>query len=437
MTGRHRPRQTRTSSTGRGRGLRIAAVSVLGGLTLLFLGAYYLMRTPLDQFKGVSAEPQTRLIANPVKRPADRINVLLIGTDSRPGDSSGNTDVLMLASIDNLHKRIELMSIPRDTRIAYPHGGTGKINQSLNLGGPQLTIQLVENLLQQPVDYYALTHFSGLVNIINTIGGLQVNVKERMYYNTGDQQWNLINLRPGVQTLDGTEALGFVRFRHDALGDIGRTERQQEFLAALSNKLLRPDTVSKLPTLVRQFWSTIDTNMSALEVSDIAAKARSFQNYQVIHETIPGSFHNPDPQIANDQSYWEVNPEQVGYAAGQFFESGIVQQNPVQDPSTTQNWQPPAKPSANSNATVSNQGDPDTPSVTPHADSPFLTVQVVSADVRTGPGTDYPVILKVSYGQMVKVVGTEGEWKRLQFSDGRIGYVTSNTLLAPSSAQKS
>lgn len=427
MTGRHaRKRKRITPQPQRRRRMGLLVSSVFGSLAVLAGGAYYILMTPLDRFKGAAAQTHSKPIRTFHQTPskaADRINVLLIGTDSRPGDSSGNTDVLILASLDNLHKRIELMSIPRDSKVTFPNGNQGKINQSLSLGGPQLTIQLVESLLHQPVDYYALTRFNGLVNMIDTIGGLQINVKERMYYNTGDKQWNLIDLRPGLQTLNGAQALGFVRFRHDALGDIGRTGRQQEFVTALSERLLQPGNVTKLPTLIHELWSTMDTNMSALEVGDLAATAKKYSGYPIIHETLPGSFHNPNPAIVNDPSYWDVNPQQAAYVAQQFFDQGVVQSNPVQDPSTTANWQPP----------TANQGEgsKDTSHATtsaPWSGNAFMKVKEERALVRTGPDETYPVIKTVQYGDTVKVVGQEGQWYRLQFPDGTIGYIAQSFL---------
>lgn len=427
MTGRHRRKGNESMVQSRHRrriGLMVS--SLFGSIAVLVGGTYYVLMTPLDRFKGVSAQTHIKPISTlhpTTSKAADRINVLLIGTDSRPGDSSGNTDVLILASLDNLHKRIELMSIPRDSKVAYPSGNKSKINQSLSLGGPQLTIQLVESLLHQPVDYYALTRFNGLVNMINTIGGLQINVKERMYYNTGDKQWNLIDLHPGLQTLNGVQALGFVRFRHDALGDIGRTARQQEFVTALSKRLLQPENVTKLPTLIHQLWSTMDTNMSVLELGDLATTAKKCASYQIIHETLPGSFHNPNPAIVNDPSYWDVNPEQAAYVAQQFFGNGIIQSNPVQDPSTTANWEPPtlkqgetSKASTNTTTSESWSG------------MAFMKVKTERALVRTGPDETYPVIKTILQGDVVKVVGQEQLWYRLQFSDGSIGYVAQSFL---------
>lgn len=442
MAGRHaRGRNGLYEQPSRSKRMPILLTSILGTVVVLSGTAYYMIRTPMDAFKGVSAVP------TPAEKPpttADRINFLLIGTDTRPGDTGGNTDVLILLSVDNLHKRIEMMSIPRDTKVLYPGGSDGKINHSLALGGPNLTINLVKSLLQQPVDYYALNHFVGLVDVINTLGGITINVKERMYYNTGDKQWNIIDLQPGVQNLNGVQALGFVRFRHDALGDIGRTERQQEFMTALSQKLLQPENVVKLPTLVRQFWSSIDTNLSLLELGDYAANASHYETYQVIHETLPGSFHNPDPQIPNDQSYWIVNPAQVKYVAKQFFDQGVVQTNPVQDPLTTINWQPPAANSLqnttmgttpggnNGNASsITNSASP-TASGTGTAvtvTATAMTVTAPSAYIRSGPGTNYSVVSGVMNGQTVQVIGTDGDWDKLQLSDGSVGYIA-NWLLA-------
>jgi polyisoprenyl-teichoic acid--peptidoglycan teichoic acid transferase len=285
-----------------------------------------------------------RLVQPRIPSDPDRTNILLLGTDTRPGDPAGNSDVIVFCSLDRKNKRIELMSIPRDTKVQFPDGRFTKINEGMQIGGPTLTVTLVENLLKQPVDHYALTHFSGLVDIINTVGGVTLNVPERMYYNTGDSQYNLINLHKGVQTLNGEQALGFVRFRHDELGDIGRTERQQAFLVALEHQLLQPSNLTKLPTLVREFWGTMDSDLNVLEVVRLASRASQYQDYSIVHETLPGSFHDPDPSVANDASYWIVNTAQSQYAAKELLNKGVVQSNPIQDPGVTANWGPPAPP---------------------------------------------------------------------------------------------
>ncbi|WDL96871.1 LCP family protein [Alicyclobacillus sp. ALC3] len=407
--------------------LAVAAVST----------GYYELHRPL------SAVSPTGKAITPVhikETPQDvgRTNVLLIGTDTRPHQVGGNTDVLILCSIDPKSQRIEMLSIPRDTKVTLPDGTVGKINSALWVGGPQATVNVVSTLIHQPIDSYALTHFGGLVDIVNTIHGITVNVPEPMHYNTGDKQYGMIDLNPGVQTLNGPQALGFVRFREDALGDIGRTERQQVFLQALAAKLLRPSNIPQLPTLVHEFYSTVQTNMSVLQILKLASDAGQFKTYKIIHETLPGSFHNPNPNIPGDLSYWIVNPNEAKWAAQQFFDNGVVQANPVQDPSVTQNWTPPTSPSTNptSKSTGSGNTGRSGPGTSPSGSSPVsYSVNVSSAYVRSGPGTNYSVIASVLQGQTVQVIGTSGKWDKIQLNSTQTGYIagwlvtkTSNNL---------
>lgn len=268
----------------------------------------------------------------------DRETILLIGTDARLGDPLGNSDVLCVASLDTKNKRVELLSIPRDTQVAFPDGRYHKINDALVVGGPELTTKIVQTLIGLPIDHYAVTRFDGLVKMIDRIGGIGIDVPRPMHYRTGDKEHGIIDLLRGFQHLNGEQALGFVRFRHDALGDIGRTERQQAFLVALKEQLLKPSTLPKLPGLVMDMSKSFDTDMNILDLGSIAKHAKAYASFDTIHETLPGSFHNPQAGHEGDLSYWVVNPRQTRYVARAFFEDGYVQQNPIQEPSVTQSW---------------------------------------------------------------------------------------------------
>ncbi len=274
----------------------------------------------------------------PFESTRGRFTTLLIGTDMRPEDNVGNADVIVVASVDESNQRIELMSIPRDTQVSFPDGKYHKINQSLQIGGPELTMSLTENLLGMPIDHYAITRFDGLVNIINTIHGIELDVPKRMYYVTGDKKYGIIHLNKGKQTLNGEQALAFVRYRKDALGDIGRTNRQQIFLSALSNKLLSPQSIRFLPSIAKQLWNSVDTDIAISDIPHAIREAGKMRTYTIVHETLPGSFHDPVPGDTSDLSYWVVNPAQARYVARQFFCNGVVQKNPVQDPQDTQSW---------------------------------------------------------------------------------------------------
>lgn len=428
MSGRHRHSEQYPNTGDKRRTPRKKTIiwSSLGVLAIAAVGAgYYELHRPL------SAVAPTGRTITPVhikknSQDVGRTNVLLIGTDTRPGQVGGNTDVLILCSIDPKNQRIEMLSIPRDTKVPLPNGSVGKINSALWLGGPQATANVVATLIHQPIDDYALTHFGGLVDIVNTVHGITVNVPEPMHYNTGDKRYGMINLNPGVQTLNGPQALGFVRFREDALGDIGRTERQQVFLQALATKLLQPANIPQLPTLVREFYRTVQTNMSVLQILKLASDAGQFKTYKIIHETLPGSFHNPNPNIPGDLSYWIVNPNEAKWAAQQFFYNGVVQSNPIQDPSFTQNWTPPTTPSTNpsSNGTGSGNTGGSNSGTTSNQYSPVpYSVNVSSAYVRSGPGTNYRIIASVLQDQTVQVIGTSGKWDEIELNSTQTGYI--------------
>lgn len=281
-----------------------------------------------------------------------RRTLLLIGTDARPGDPVGNADVLMLCSLDQENRRIELLSIPRDTKILYRNGTSGKINALMQQGGVQELVRTVSTLLETPIDDYLVIRFPGVVDVVNALGGVELDVPKRMYTRTGDKQYGLIDLQPGRQRLNGEQALAFVRFRHDALGDIGRTERQQQFIRAVLSEASRPQNVIRLPSVVQTTYRAFDTDISLLEGVQLAAAAKTFSTYPVVSGTLPGSFHDPNSNLSGDASYWIINQDQARHAAADLLQRGIAVTNPVQDLSITAHWQP------STIATATN--DPDT-----------------------------------------------------------------------------
>lgn len=274
----------------------------------------------------------------PVKPLSGRETFLLIGSDERPRSTCGNSDVLCVVSLDHEHHRIAMLSIPRDTQVAFPDGKYRKINDSLAIGGPSLTCQVVESLIGISIDHYAIAAFDGLVQIVDRLGGLDLDVPRNMYYRTGDKRHGLIRLHKGHQHLNGEQALGFVRFRHDTLGDIGRTERQQAFLVALKGRLLRPESLPKLPSIAIDLARNVDTDASPLYIGKLIASSYRLKTYETIHGTLPGSFHDPEAGNPGDLSYWIVNPKEARYVSKRFFVDGMSPGNPIQDPSVTKTW---------------------------------------------------------------------------------------------------
>jgi len=236
----------------------------------------------------------------------NRVSVLLIGADQRPDQIKFNTDSLILASADTKTQQISLLSIPRDTRVALSGHGYLKINEIAALTDLPTLQKNVEQLTGVTLTGYVQTNFAGFKKIIDTLGGITVDVEKDMYYETGDLEDGYINLHQGVQRLDGSQALQYARFRHDALADISRTARQQVVLKAVAKEMFRLSTLPKLPFLIPQLMEAVNTNLSAKDIFALAKVAVGFDSANVISQTLPGAFLDID-----GVSYWKVDSIEV------------------------------------------------------------------------------------------------------------------------------
>ena len=194
------------------------------------------------------------------------INLMLIGRDYDYNNSDqvlkshARSDMLMVARVDFTHNVIRILSIPRDTGANIPNYGVQKINSANELGGPQLTEATVQQNFGIASDHYVSLDFSGFVKAIDRIGGVDCTVDKKMDY---DDNWGHlhIHLTPGYQHLDGEQAMGFVRFRHTD-SDITRTQRQQALLASLKQKLMQPQTLALIPSLLDLINENVDSDLS-------------------------------------------------------------------------------------------------------------------------------------------------------------------------------
>ncbi len=159
----------------------------------------------------------------------------------------------------------------------------------------------------EQIDYYVEMDFEGFKKIVDTLGGVTINVDQRMYKPTED-----IDLRPGVQRLDGRDALGFVRFRDYVMGDIDRTAHQQMFIKALGKELLQPATITKLPQLIREADTYVDTNLRLTDMLKMATWAPGFSAESIVAQTLPGYFLDKrDADGVLTASYWVADKRQV------------------------------------------------------------------------------------------------------------------------------
>lgn len=212
----------------------------------------------------------------------DHVNILVLGADvSFDKSGTARTDTIKLVSVDLKKPSIAVLSIPRDTWVEIPGHKDGRINGAYQLGGAKeadrlaLATETVTDLLNTVsgeeihIDHYVRIQTGGFIKIIDALGGVELNVEKQMDYDDPSQDLH-IHLQPGLQRLDGYNAMCYARFRHDAESDYGRIRRQDQLMRALAKQLSSPDADKKLTrqigVLVEMLKTDIaDTDLLALK----------------------------------------------------------------------------------------------------------------------------------------------------------------------------
>jgi LCP family protein required for cell wall assembly len=191
------------------------------------------------------------------------VNVLVLGVDKRPADSSqpqvvgSRSDTIMLVRIYPRSGEVGLLSIPRDLLVEVEPGVQDRINAAYSYGGVDQAREVVESVTGIPVDRYAIVDFEGFSDTIDAMGGVEVEVEDEIPPKHG--------IEHGVQTLDGEQALFYARWRGTSRGDLDRIEHQQQLIAALRSKALDWDTVTRLPEIMEIMEENVETDLGFSE----------------------------------------------------------------------------------------------------------------------------------------------------------------------------
>ncbi len=291
------------------------------GAVLVFL-LFFAMGSAISSYVKASstADDNTDEDTVLVEEDGERTNVLVLGVDARPGDENSRSDTMLLVSIDPQLDKVAVISIPRDTRVDVPGSPLDKICTANYAGGPEYAVTIVEDFMDIDIDYYVEADFNGFKDVIDTIGGVTINVPQRMYKPSEG-----IDLYPGTQKLDGYQALAFVRYRDYEYGDIERTSYQQEFLIALADELLQPKTITKLPALIKEVKSFVKTDLGLTQMLKMASWAPGFTSASIITQTLPGYFHDVyNDEGIMEQSYWVADREEAARLIDNLFEGKTV-----------------------------------------------------------------------------------------------------------------
>jgi len=249
-------------------------------------------------------------------------NILVAGLDGSAGAT--RTDSIIVAHVDLKDKYANLISIPRDSRVEIPgYGKLDKINSAYSRGGPDLTIKTIENFLGARIDFYFIVRIEAAIRLVDALGGVDIDVEKNMYYR--DRHQNLyIDLKKGYQHLNGRDAIGYARFRHDAAGDFGRIERQQKVIAALSQKIKSFEFIKHMPSIITQLVRR-DLAYTNLTVTDglILSKAYNEQLSRNIKTyMLPGV-----PQTISGISYVLPDETEIPYMVGGLLKGGFSPRN--------------------------------------------------------------------------------------------------------------
>lgn len=242
--------------------------------------------------------------------PGHKINILVMGLDYSYDEKDRvvnlfRTDTMILLCADPYEGKIKILSIPRDSLVDIPGSGFGKINKAYALGKEDLAKETVSQFLGVDIDGYITILPTGLTNIVDSLGGVKVYVDQNMFY-TDNWGHFKINLKKGLQKLDGYQAQGYVRFRHDKLGDIGRIKRQQEFLKILFRKLASPSSLVRLPVILDTVSKSFRTDLGFYEMLKIGNMARMSEKNDIAIKTLPGSSPGSSPY----RGYWIVDEKE-------------------------------------------------------------------------------------------------------------------------------
>jgi len=222
-----------------------------------------------------------------VKITKDAFNILLLGIEEQGGGQ--RSDVVMLLTVNPQTEEVLMLSIPRDTRTFVPAAGRKiKLTESFSYGGVESTIESVNGLLDVPIDYYITTNFEGFEDIVDTLGGISINVpftfKSQL---TGSLKWK--TFQQGPMDLNGNEALAYVRMRKkDPQGDKGRNDRQKDVIKAIVDKGTSLGAITKIDDIMKDLGENVKTNIPPSQFASFIKLYTKIKNSNIESLTLEG-----------------------------------------------------------------------------------------------------------------------------------------------------
>lgn len=293
-------------------------------LILALIGAVFVYLAPflalMEPHQAIARGVPTPIATPPPLQSNQPINILLLGSDN---DQKFQPDALLsqtmiVASVDPARGQVTLLSLPRDLWVPIPGHGEAKIDLAYQLGGAALARATVEQRFKIPIHYYAWVGLSGLVKVIDRVGGVDLDVLHPVLDDNYPNDFNgtgygteRVYISAGPQHLDGRHALQYVRSRHgDLLSDFGRSIRQQQVLVALQQRTAGSNLIGLLPELARDLNGHVKTDIDLVRLTQLAIFVRGLHQGDVHQAFITQYVHDatsPDGQAILTADWPAVN----------------------------------------------------------------------------------------------------------------------------------
>ncbi|QCX34356.1 LytR family transcriptional regulator [Caloramator sp. E03] len=264
--------------------------SIIGYISLSLIGKIKKMEISKNNTDlGINTEENKEEVKN-----TGITNILFFGLDRRNPDENSRTDCIMIISIDNDKKVVKATSLMRDMYVPIPGKGSNRINAAYAFGGPALAIKTINSNFGLNIEKFVTVDFLGLEKLIDTIGGVTINVTsdEAKVLNMYLKELNRLNnntvpdVNAGVNTLNGRQAVAYARIRYVGNGDYERTERQREVLNQIFKKL-KAQGIIKLTSTISEMLPYVETNLSNKEILSLSLDAAKFDTNNIIQFRIP------------------------------------------------------------------------------------------------------------------------------------------------------
>lgn len=272
-----------------------------------------------------------------IEEPKDELTFLVMGVDAPDKESAERqrTDTIMLCRYVPDTGKIAVLSIPRDTRTLIPGYGRDKLNHAHAYGGPELTVRAVNNLLDMNIKHYVRVDYNLVNEVVDSLGGVEVDVPMDMKYRDPYADPPLvIDIEEGLQTLDGDQAMQFLRFRKGYSNqDLGRIEAQQAFIKSAIGKATSPRNIINLPSMIKAGTDNIETNIPITTMLSYVMDLKNINTENIQMATVPG-----EPDMIDQVSYFVVDEDEASTLMDRmFYNRDIVSIEDLQDEENEEN----------------------------------------------------------------------------------------------------